>query len=67
MFCGKLPVEISPIYVQVNFFLFYFSINSLFRLDQYDTIRVCSGDISSYLMPRQRVLRVISELMKFAK
>src|SRR5712664_2543637 len=33
---------------------------------QNGTIRVCSGPINSYAIPRQRILRVMREFTKFA-
>jgi hypothetical protein len=36
------------------------------RAYQYARIFVCSGDITSYKTPRQRILRVMSEATKFA-
>src|SRR5258708_31598332 len=34
---------------------------------QKETIRVCSGSITSYATPRQRILRVMREFAKFTR
>lgn len=48
--------------------IFLFSARDLYPCTriQYERTRVCSGEITSYVTPRQRIFRVINEVKKFA-